>query len=102
MASSLPTLLGGLARAIRRLREQTGHSQERFAALIGVHRTYMGHLERGTANPTVRTLDLVSQGLGISVAELLRLAESEGRESGQLRRVAEPSGRTPRLGQRRK
>ncbi|HEU5171303.1 MAG TPA: helix-turn-helix transcriptional regulator [Gemmatimonadales bacterium] len=113
----LPILLGGLGRVIRRLRKQAGYSQERFGFAIGVHRTYMGHLERGTANPTVRTLHLVSRGLGISVVELVALAVSEGTEdqgpgrnqprfeqttSGPLRRVAEPSGRKPTRAKRRK
>lgn len=103
MASSLPFLLESLGRAIRGRREQTGYSQERFALQIGVHRTYMGHLERGTANPTVRTLQLVAQGLGISLGELLTLAERQGMDKpGPLRRVAEPSDRDPGTAKRRK
>lgn len=103
MASSLPFLLESLGRAIRQRREQTGYSQERFASRIGVHRTYMGHLERGTANPTVRTLQLVAQGLGISLGELLTLAESQGMDKpAPLRRVAEPSDRKPGTAKRKK
>jgi transcriptional regulator with XRE-family HTH domain len=99
----VPLLLDSLARVIRRLREETGYSQERFAGIIGVHRTYMGHLERGTANPTLWTLDLVAGGLGISVAELLALATREARMAPTatptvpVRRVAEPG-----TGKRRK
>ncbi|MGH7516860.1 MAG: helix-turn-helix transcriptional regulator [Gemmatimonadales bacterium] len=52
---------------MRRLRKQAAYSQERFGATVGVHRTYMGHLERGTTNPTMRVLHLVSSALGISV-----------------------------------
>jgi transcriptional regulator with XRE-family HTH domain len=100
MASSLLECLG---RAIRRLRERTGYSQERFASRIGVHRTYMGHLERGTANPTVKMLQLVAEGLSLSVGELLTLAENEGIErAAPLRRVAEPSDRKPAATKRKK
>jgi transcriptional regulator with XRE-family HTH domain len=42
-----------------------------------VHRTYMGHLERGTANPTMKTLHLVAEGLGVSVSDLLTWAAVE-------------------------
>ena len=70
----LPLLLARLGRVIRSRRERTGLSQERFGFSVGVHRTYMGHLERGTANPTVKALFQVAQGLGLSVTELFALA----------------------------
>ena len=75
--ASLPLLLRRLGQVIRTLRTQAGYSQERFGFAIGVHRTYMGHLERGTANPTIRILHLVCQGLGVSVPELLMLTMTE-------------------------
>jgi transcriptional regulator with XRE-family HTH domain len=75
--TSLPPLLGRLGQVIRTLRKQTGLSQERFGFSIGVHRTYMGHLERGTANPTVKILHLVAQGLGVSISDLFTAAMIE-------------------------
>jgi transcriptional regulator with XRE-family HTH domain len=75
--ASLPLLLRRLGQVIRTLRTQAGYSQERFGFAIGVHRTYMGHLERGTANPTIKILHLVSQRLGIRLPDLLMLAMSE-------------------------
>jgi transcriptional regulator with XRE-family HTH domain len=71
--ASLPLLLRRLGQVIRTLRTQAGYSQERFGFAIGVHRTYMGHLERGTANPTIKILHLVAEGLGTSVPNLLTL-----------------------------
>ena len=117
MAPSLPEMLGGLARTLRRFRERTGYSQERFAARIGLHRTYMGHLERGTANPTVKTLLLVSEGLGISLGELLTIAQNEATDGAApsqperrgsrskgppLRKVAEPTDHGPKAAKRKK
>jgi transcriptional regulator with XRE-family HTH domain len=87
--TSLPILLRRLGHVIRILRKQTGLSQERFGFSIGVHRTYMGHLERGTANPTVKVLHLVAQGLGISVSDLFTAAMIEN--SGE----SEPAGIAP-------
>lgn len=75
--ASLTLLLSRLGRVIRTLRTQAGYSQERFGFAIGVHRTYMGHLERGTANPTIKTLHLVAQGLGIGVPDLFTLVITE-------------------------
>jgi transcriptional regulator with XRE-family HTH domain len=69
-----------LADAVRPLREQTGLSQEAFAAQIGIHRNHQGQLERGETNPTWFTLLRVSEGLGVSVAELTARAEANLRE----------------------
>jgi transcriptional regulator with XRE-family HTH domain len=73
MASALRVALGHTVRA---LRSTAGYSQEGFADAIGVHRTYMGTLERGDGNPTLETLELIAQGLRISVSELLHAAET--------------------------
>jgi transcriptional regulator with XRE-family HTH domain len=81
--TSLPPLLRRLGQVIRTLRRQAGFSQERFGFSIGVHRTYMGHLERGTANPTVRILHLVAQGLGVSVSDLFTAAMIENSGDSQ-------------------
>lgn len=81
--TSLPSLLRRLGQVIRTLRKQTGRSQERFGFSIGVHRTYMGHLERGTANPTVKILHLVAQGLGVSLSELFAAAMTENSGDSQ-------------------
>jgi transcriptional regulator with XRE-family HTH domain len=82
---SLPVFLRQLGRTIRNLRERTGYSQERLGFAVGLHRTYMGHLERGTANPSVRTLHRVAQGLGVSVPELLAMAAAEAGEAASNR-----------------
>jgi transcriptional regulator with XRE-family HTH domain len=81
--TSLPMLLDRLGQVIRIFRKQTGLSQERFGFSIGVHRTYMGHLERGTANPTVKVLHLVAQGLGISISDLFSAAMTENSGESQ-------------------
>lgn len=76
---SLPELLGRLGRVISVLRKRAGYaSQERFARAIGIHRTNMGLLERGRAlNPTMQTLHSVAHGLGVTIPELLLLAQTE-------------------------
>jgi transcriptional regulator with XRE-family HTH domain len=91
--SSLPLLQASLGRAIRRLRQQTGYSQERFGFRIGVHRTCMGNLERGAGNPTIATLDRVAHGLGVSVVELFQLALNDAPNAGSAREDAGEQGR---------
>lgn len=73
MAGSLKQL----GERIRDLRKARGWSQERFADVCGVHRTYMGHLERGEKNVSFNTLVRLADALGITLSELL--AEETGR-----------------------
>jgi ribosome-binding protein aMBF1 (putative translation factor) len=60
-----------LGRRIRRLREQKGWAQERFAAVCKIDRSYMGQIERGNVNLTLATMELIARKLGISVYRLL-------------------------------
>lgn len=65
-----------LGKAVRRLREAAGHSQEGFAVVVGVHRTTMGRIERGNFNVTLGTLERLAKALKIPVSSLI--AEAEG------------------------
>ncbi len=71
------TIQQKLGRAVRRLRAQADYSQESFAAAAGVHRTYMGLVERGRVAPTVVTLEKIADALGIAPSTLLSEAERE-------------------------
>lgn len=55
---------------VSELRRLHNISQEDFAELCGVHRTYIGALERGEKSPTLNTIEKVSKGLQISIVEL--------------------------------
>lgn len=57
--------------AIRRIRERKGLSQEELAHRAGVHRTYVGGVERGERNPTVESLKKIADGLGVAPEEVL-------------------------------
>ena len=61
-----------LGRKIRQLRLEKGYSQESFADACNLHRTYMGSLERGERNLTLKTLVTIATTLKMSVAELLK------------------------------
>lgn len=60
-----------LATNIRTLRSQLGVSQEELADLCGLHRTYVGAIERAERNVTLSTLEVFSKALGVSVPDLL-------------------------------
>jgi transcriptional regulator with XRE-family HTH domain len=57
-------------RIISKLRAARGYSQEGFAAAAGVHRTYMGGIERGERNPTLTTILRLAEALELEPAEL--------------------------------
>lgn len=63
--------LKSLGRQLRKHREQTGKSQDTLANESGLHRTYIGAVERGERNPTIVTLSRYAAGLGLTVAELV-------------------------------
>lgn len=61
-----------VGRNLRRLRAEQGLSQEAFADVLEVHRTYMGGLERGERNITLRSLERIAERAGVEPLELLR------------------------------
>lgn len=69
------TLRQGLGRAIRRLRSKAGHSQEGFAHAVGLHRTYIGSVERGERNISLDNIERLARHCGLTVSRLLREAE---------------------------
>ncbi|MGH7089836.1 MAG: helix-turn-helix domain-containing protein [Stellaceae bacterium] len=66
------SLIVTLADNIRRLRRERGLSQEELADICGLHRTYVGSVERGERNVTLSSLELLAQALDVSVVELLK------------------------------
>ena len=60
-----------LGRNLRSYRRERGYSQEAFADFVGVHRTYMGGLERGERNVTLKTLERLAEQLGVEPLDLL-------------------------------
>ncbi|MBV9485475.1 MAG: helix-turn-helix transcriptional regulator [Frankiaceae bacterium] len=57
---------------LRRFREARGMSQEAFAEFVGVHRTYMGGVERGERNLTLRSVERIAARIGVEPLSLLR------------------------------
>jgi transcriptional regulator with XRE-family HTH domain len=67
-SSPLTTTLAG---NIRGYREARALSQEEFADMCGLHRTYVGSVERGERNVTLSTLEVFASVIGVSVPQLL-------------------------------
>ena len=65
-----PNALKQFGTRIRVLRERAGLSQEALAAKAGIHRTYMGGVERGERNPCLKNILRLADALGVPAAEL--------------------------------
>lgn len=57
---------------IRRIRRGNGLSQEKLAGLCGLHRTYIGSVERGERNITIENLDRIANALGVDPRDLIQ------------------------------
>jgi transcriptional regulator with XRE-family HTH domain len=55
---------------VRKIREQKGFSQESLAFAAGVHRTYLGGIERGERNPSLKNIASIAKALGIKLSDL--------------------------------
>ncbi|MGH9047383.1 MAG: helix-turn-helix domain-containing protein [Acidimicrobiales bacterium] len=60
-----------LGRNLRTIRRAKGLSQEAFADIVHIHRTYMGGLERGERNVTLKTVERIAAALGVDAGDLL-------------------------------
>jgi transcriptional regulator with XRE-family HTH domain len=61
-----------VGRYLRRYRQERGLSQEAFADLVGVHRTYMGGVERGERNLTLQSVERIARIIQVEPLELLK------------------------------
>lgn len=82
MEGDLQRIVG---RNLRAIRTQMGLSQAHFGARLGWHRTYVGSIERGERNVRLRTVERVSDLLGLAPWQLLS-------EDGALDPRARPPG----------
>ena len=74
-----PELLLAFGRAVRTLRTARGISQERLAEEVGIHRTYIGDVERGLRNVGLLNVDRIAQALATDLAGLMTEVEAERR-----------------------
>lgn len=75
-------LLTGLGKAIRNLRDEQGISQERLGLDSGVHRNYIGGIERAERRPTLDTVATLAITLGVRPSELIARAETQAEHHG--------------------
>ena len=67
-------------RRLRELRRRRGWSQETFAHLCGIDRSYVGGVERGERNISLENICRMAEALGVPPSELLKLNDETGDE----------------------
>lgn len=64
-------LLVSLGNRIRKLRKKRGWTQVEMAEKVGLDRSFLADVERGKRNISILNLELIADGLKISLAQLL-------------------------------
>jgi len=65
-------IVSKFGRRVQERRRSLGISQERLAELAGVHRTYVGMIERGEKNITLRNIAKFAKALKMPIHDLLK------------------------------
>lgn len=62
-------ILKNFGEKVRQLRKQKGWSQEYLALKCNLHRTYIGAIERGEKNVSLRNIQKLANTLGVSIRD---------------------------------
>jgi transcriptional regulator with XRE-family HTH domain len=67
---------------VKKLRLERGLSQERLGELCGLHRNYIGAIERAERTPSIVSADKLAKALGTTLSELFSESERNADRSG--------------------
>ena len=59
-------------RIVKRIRKEQGITQEQLGELVGVHRTYIGAVERGEKSVSVDNIARIAKALGVRSSDLFK------------------------------
>ncbi|OMD89320.1 hypothetical protein BSK49_13125 [Paenibacillus odorifer] len=80
-----------IGESIRILRTGKGLSQEQLALNAGVNTSYIGQIERGEKNPTIKTLEKIAVALEVSLLDLLLYSNPKKGVSNQSIQILTPA-----------
>lgn len=69
---AMNTLNQSFGLQVKRHRKEKGISQEDLASLSGLHRTYIGSIERGERNVSLNNVEKIAISLEVPVTELIK------------------------------
>lgn len=64
------SLVDTFAKNLKRLRKDSGISQEELASICGLHRTYIGAVERSERNISIKNVEKISAALNVKASLL--------------------------------
>ena len=67
-----PDILVKFGRRVRGLRKAAGYTQEGFAEACGLDRTYIGGIERGERNVSLRNIEVIALALNVTLSRLTK------------------------------
>lgn len=52
------------------IRKEKGFSQKDFAEMVGISANWMNHIENGKRRPSIKTIEMIAEKLGVSVKDI--------------------------------
>ena len=71
-------ILSAYGSTVRKIRQSQNVSQEKFADLCGLHRTYISDIELGKRNVSLENIEKMANALDIKISELFKEIEDNG------------------------
>ncbi|MBS7337389.1 MAG: helix-turn-helix transcriptional regulator [Thermoguttaceae bacterium] len=69
-------ILTKFGRTVRKFRTSKGISQEKFADMCELHRTYISDIELGKRNVSLENIEKISKALNLNISEIFEAVES--------------------------
>ena len=85
-------LAARIGQKVRALRKQRGLSLEELALKCEMNAAFLGHVERGMRCPTIYTIEKISVGLGVSLAELFVEDSIQEKNTAELQHLSDILG----------
>ncbi|MFN3782495.1 MAG: helix-turn-helix domain-containing protein [Spirosomataceae bacterium] len=60
---------------LKGLRQERGLTQEQLAKLCGLHKNYIGMVERGERNPSLKNIEVIANAFDIPISKLMEFSE---------------------------
>jgi len=60
-------------RRVRELRQERNFTQQQLADISGLHKNYIGMIERGERNPSLVNIEILAGSFEISISELMKM-----------------------------
>lgn len=66
------SILEKFGQRLKKLRVEKNLTQEQFAKKCGLHKNYIGMVERGERNPSLINIEIIAKSLEISISDLMK------------------------------